>query len=112
MLNLVLMALLMFGPAPANKPWRAPHVVSQRSVMVIPQYESPQWEAHIFIHNPMKKAVWVWLDCRPHFTSVAIGIQAAHMSEYVFPDIPPGENCNVDHWEYQRPGHQPAEWTP
>lgn len=106
---LFLLALLAFGPA---KPWREPHIISQRSDMVFPEKESPRWERHIMVRNPLAKPVWFWIECESQLTTVAIGLTGHHTSEYVFPDIPPTEQCMMHTWQLQVPGKSPAEWIP
>ena len=106
---LALLAVLMCGPA---RPCPEPHVISQRSVMVFPEKESPHWERRIYIRNPLAKPVWFWIECESQLTSTAIGLAGHHTSEYVFPDIPPNEQCEINHWIPQRAGVSPPEWTP
>jgi len=89
-----------------------PTIVRQISNMVLHNDASPTWERHIVVKNPRDKAIWFWIECESHLTSVAIGQAGRHTSEYVFPDIPPGEQCVIHHWEFQNGTKPPKEWRP
>ena len=91
---------------------KVPHINAQWSKMIMHQYSSPTWERHIFLRNPTPKAIWCWIECESHLTTVAIGIAGRHTSEIVLPDIPPAEECMLNHWRTQEPGKSPPEWRP
>lgn len=90
---------------------REPRIVHQISNLVLHDHSSPTWERHITVENPRKEAVWFWIECESQLTSTAIGQPGRHTSEYVFPDIPPGEQCMINHWEVQGT-KSPKEWKP
>jgi len=110
-MNLLLSILSWVTLAASGRP-AAPYIVHQESVMVTHERESPTWERHITVRNPRDEAIWFWIECESQLTSVAIGQPGRHTSEYVFPDIPPGEGCLINHWQVQRGTEQPKEWRP
>ena len=105
--GLLLAALIASRPRPAQ-----PYVVSQVSKMVLHDRASPTWERHIKIRNPLDRAVWVYIECESRLTSNPIGIPGRKTDEVVFPDIPPGEGCLINHWGVQVAGKSPPEWRP
>jgi hypothetical protein len=88
-----------------------PYIVKQVTDMVTHQYASPTWERHIWIRNPFRHPVWVYLECPEHLTVNPIGLPDRKTSEVVLPDIPPQEMCIVHHW-YLQDGRPPKPWSP
>ncbi len=99
------------GAHPKREPVH-PHIISQRSEMVSHQYASATWERHIMLRNPLSTAVWLWVECESHLTTLAIGVGSHRTSEIVLPEIPPAEACVLHHWIPQRQGQSPPEWRP
>jgi hypothetical protein len=109
MMKLLLLAALLAVASPKGK---GPVIVRQVSSMVMHEKASPTWERHIVVKNPRNEAIWFWIECESQLTSVAIGQPGRHTSEYVFPDIPPGEQCMIHHWQVQQGTNPPPEWRP
>jgi hypothetical protein len=91
---------------------KQPHIVTQRSDMVMHTYATPTWERHIYLHNPLPRPVWLYIECSSHLTTSAIGVTGGRTSEIVLPDIPPEEDCLINHWLVQETGKSPPEWRP
>jgi hypothetical protein len=103
----LLLAMLVATAAPT----KGPVIVHQQSNMVMHVDASPTWERHIVVKNPVSRPIWFWIECESRLTSNAIGQPGNHTSEYVFPDIPPGEQCSIHHWQVQD-GRRPPIWSP
>jgi hypothetical protein len=104
--SFLIATLLAFAPAKHPQP----AITDQISILVVPQHASPEWERHITVHNPFRRSIWFWIECESKLTSKAVGIRGHRTSEYVFPGIPPGEQCKIHHWQFKIPGHKPKEW--
>jgi len=117
-----LFMLVAFGAALLGRPADAgerkyrvretePYITHQSTDMVTHRDASPTWERHIWIRNPFRAAVWVYIECVEHLTINPIGIGKLHISEVVIPDIAPDESCLLHHW-YLQDGKSPKQWSP
>lgn len=109
---LVAVLLGLVAAASAGRSGREPLISSQYSQMVTHQYESPTWERHILMRNPLPRAVWVYVECEQHLTVNPVGVAGRHTSEIVLPGIGEDEHCLLNHWNYQVNGQSPAPWSP
>lgn len=109
-MKFLLLGVLAFFLAGSTR--QEPRIEHQVSVMVLHQDGSPTWERRIKIYNPLRQGVWVYVECDSSLTSNPIGVSARRTDEFVFPGIPPGEVCSINHWRVQVPGKSPPQWRP
>lgn len=91
---------------------KAPTIVSQRTDFVYDDLGQLIDERYIDIHNPLDKAVWVYIECEGHLTVNPVGVAGRHTSEITLDGIPKAEQCMLNHWYVQVPGKSPEPWRP
>jgi hypothetical protein len=112
--KVLLIALLALGVASGfhRRPAPEPTIVSQRTDTVLDDMGSLIWERYIDIHNPLDRAVWVYLECAGHLTVNPVGVAGRHTTEITLDNVAPKEACLLNHWLPQKPGVSPPPWTP
>jgi len=107
---LILLGTLAAGSA--ARPGRAPTIVAQETKMVMHERESPTWERSITIKNPLDRAVWVYIECERNLTVNPIGLAGRHTTTITLPDVPPQDQCLLNHWKRMGNETIAPEWRP
>jgi hypothetical protein len=83
---------------------KRPHITSQ--------HKGEMGYRILYIHNPLDKAVWVWVECQNVMSTQPIGLPARRFSEVNLksndPDVAVDDNtCYINHWQVQKNGNVP-----
>lgn len=76
-----------------------PHITNQRP--------GQNGERILWIHNPLPKAVWIWLSCEDVVSIEPIGlagdfISEIHLTAHDSDHINANNFCEIDHWKVQK----------
>lgn len=111
----LLLAFLLIAGVTAGVHRKAapePTIVSQRTDVVYDDQGQLIDERYIDIHNPLDRAVWVYIECEGHLTVNPVGVAGRHTSEITLDNVAQKELCLLNHWYKQIPGKSPEPWRP